>query len=177
MCVKQIAHTYRYCCGSVLHQSFISTMNQFHGCGSSLNHAYFNKEAVLQLWQISTSWVFQQGSSFYKSHKLRFASWDLIKSTRYQPLVSRALHLCQDTAEIEESYGGRKGAYEGSTNLSDKIRPISRKGNRIALMSQVRPPPSLSRTEVLRQSNLIGKWKRWKRNLQSLVNGKHSKGL
>lgn len=69
MCFKQIAHTYRYCCGSVLHQLFISTMNQFHGCGSSLNHVYFNKEAVLQLWQISASWVFQQGSSFYKSQK------------------------------------------------------------------------------------------------------------
>ena len=75
---------------------------------------------------------------------------------RYQPLVGRALHLCQDTTEIKESYGRRKGAYEGNTNLSDKIRPISRKGNRIALMSQVRPAPSLSRTEVLRQSNLIG---------------------
>lgn len=49
MCVKQIAHTYRYCCGSVLHQSFILTTNQFHGCGSSLNHVYFNKEVVLQL--------------------------------------------------------------------------------------------------------------------------------
>ena len=69
MCFKQITHTYRYCCGSVLHQSFISTMNQFHGCGSSLNYMYFNKEVVLQLWQISASWVFQQGSSFYKSHK------------------------------------------------------------------------------------------------------------
>ena len=64
----------------------------------------------------------------------------LNKINTLSTLVGRALHLCQDTAEIEESYGGRKGAYEGNTNLSDKIRPISRKGNRIALMSQVRPP-------------------------------------
>lgn len=137
----------------------ISTRRQFYSCGKLVHHEFSSKE-VISIKVIK-----------------RFASWDLIKSTRYQPLVSRTLHLCQDTAEIEESYGGRKGAYEGNTNLSDKIRPISRKGNRIALMSQVRPPPSLSRTEVLRQSNLIGKWKSWKRNLPSLVNGKHSKVL
>ena len=139
MCFKQIAHTYGYCCGSVLHQLFISTMNQFHGCGSSLNHVYFNKEVVLQLWQLVHHEFSSKEVVSLKVIK-RFVSWDLIKSTRYQPLVSRALHLCQDTAEIKESYGRRKGAYEGNTNLSDKIRPISRKGNRIALMSQVCPP-------------------------------------
>ena len=101
----------------------ISTRRQFYSSGKLVHHEFSSKEVV--------------------SIKVikRFALWDFIKSTRYQPLVGRALHLCQDTAEIRESYGRRKGAYEGSTNLSDKIGTISRKGNRIALISQVRPPP------------------------------------
>ena len=152
-------------------------MNQFHGCGSCLNHVYFNKEAVLQLWQISTSWVFQQGSNFYKSHKkvciVRLNKINTL-STISKPSSSSVSRYCWNRGILwwkkGRIWGKYKSLWQNKAYFTERLQDCT-------YVASTSPPPSLSRTEVLRQSNLIGKWKRWKRNLQSLVNGKHSKGL